>query len=209
MNDFSSLQYITTNSREEKLLKEVEELLHLGVRWIQLRLTNISEQEYREHILLIKPLIEEFNATLIINDNLELALEFNTGIHLGKNDFPIQAAKKILPKNTVIGATCNTTEDIVTAIKDGASYIGLGPFKYTETKKNLSPILKEAGLIEILADLGEMSLAPNLTLVGGIKLEDLSFLSELGIKSIAVSSLLAKAENKNEVINYLKDFNFL
>ena len=72
------------------------------------------------------------------------------GVHLGKNDMSPSDARKILGNGYIIGGTANTLDDIERLIKEGVDYIGLGPFRYTETKKNLSPILGIDGYKKIL-----------------------------------------------------------
>lgn len=200
------LQFISSNIRGENLYSEVEEVLSSGVKWIQLRLKNILETDYLKEAKRVKEIVDKYGATLIINDNVNVAKELGIGVHIGKNDMPLKAARIVLGEVTTIGATANTTEDIVQSIE--ADYIGLGPLNYTETKRNLSPVLGIEGLTEILADLGEMSLNPKLTLVGGIKLEDLESLKILGIQSIAVSSLISSASDKEKVIKEIMAYGY-
>lgn len=200
------LQFISSNLRGENLYTEIEEVLSAGVNWIQLRIKNILETDYLREANRVKEIVDNYSATLIINDNVNVAKELGVGVHIGKNDMPLQAARIVLGENAIIGATANTTEDIIN-LKE-ADYIGLGPLNYTKTKQNLSPVLGIEGLTEILADLGEMSLNPKLTLVGGIKLEDLQSLKILGIASIAVSSLISSAENKEKIIKEIMAYGY-
>ena len=79
---------------------------------------------------------KENKVKLIINDNPNLALKVNAhGCHLGQKDMNIIEAKKIL-KNKIIGVTCHNSVNLArNASINGASYIALGAFFKTKTKK--------------------------------------------------------------------------
>jgi thiamine-phosphate diphosphorylase/hydroxyethylthiazole kinase len=63
------------------------------------------------------------------------------GVHLGQTDMPINVARSLLPKNTIIGVSCNNVEDIRNAVRDGADYVGIGAVWGTSTKVLTSPIV--------------------------------------------------------------------
>ena len=84
----------------------------------------------------------KYNATLILNDHVHLVKEIGAnGVHLGKSDMSPVKARELLGSNYIIGGTANNMEDIRQLHKSGVDYIGLGPFRFTRTKKNLAPIL--------------------------------------------------------------------
>ena len=87
----------------------------------------------------------------------------------------------------------NTFEDIVEADRQGASYIGLGPYRFTETKKNLSPILGLEGYKRIMEQCREAGLKIPIFAIGGIRYEDIAPLMSTGITGIAVSSAITQA----------------
>ena len=90
----------------------------------------------------LQELCYKYGATLIIDDEVQICKDLNSdGVHLGKNDMDPEEARKILGNTKVIGGTANTFEDIVTLVNKGVDDIGLGPFRFTTTKDNLSPIL--------------------------------------------------------------------
>ena len=90
---------------------------------------------------ILRPECDKYAALLTVDDRINL-LETGLfdGVHLGKNDMPIAEAKKLTGNKFLLGATCNTEDDVFRAISDGADYIGMGPFRFTTTKKNLSAI---------------------------------------------------------------------
>ena len=96
-----------------------------------------------------------------------------------------------LGEKAIIGGTANTLEDVI-ALIDDVDYIGLGPFKFTETKTHLSPILKLNGYEKIINQLKTICAVKGLPIIaiGGINLKDIEPLLATGIYGIAVSGLL-------------------
>src|SRR6185437_8241116 len=137
MNTISRLQYITTNA------VMAEQACEGGIDWIQLRLKNVSYDEYKKVALEVQAICKKYNATFIVNDNVKLALDIDAdGVHVGKEDpLPMEDIEKLLAKNAITGATVNTTEDILHFKGKPVSYLGFGPFMFTTTKQKLSPIL--------------------------------------------------------------------
>ncbi len=90
-------------------------------------------------------------ATFILDDRTDLVDELQAdGVHLGKNDMPVEQARGLLGGDRIIGATANTFDDIRRAAAAGADYIGLGPFRFTTTKRNLSPVIGLDGYRSIM-----------------------------------------------------------
>ena len=99
----------------------------------------------------IEKLCREYGAKFILDDHVELVRELNAdGVHLGKLDMPVAEARRLLGPEYLIGATANTFEDIERGAGQGADYIGLGPFRFTQTKRNLSPVLGLEGYRTIM-----------------------------------------------------------
>ena len=109
------------------------------------------------------------------------------GVHLGKNDMPVAEARKILGPSRTIGATANTFADIEKAVAAGADYIGLGPFRFTVTKRNLSPVLGLEGYSSIMKKCAEAGISVPVVAIGGITAEDIDGIMETGVAGIAVS----------------------
>ena len=140
------LQFITHYTDRYSYFDSACMALKGGCRWIQLRMKDASEAEITRETLRILPLCREHGATFIIDDHVEIVRKTGAdGVHLGKNDMPVDEARKILGKQFIIGGTANTIEDVRRLHQAGADYIGCGPFRFTTPKKNLSPILGLAG----------------------------------------------------------------
>ncbi len=202
------VMFITPNKTKEEIIKECNFVLQEGIKFIQLRMKEASNDEILEIAKQIRPICDEYCAILMVDDKIEL-LESNIfdGVHLGKNDMPIKQAKQITQNKYLLGATCNTIQDVQMAIKNGADYLGIGPYKYTTTKQNLAPILGLEGYKDIIKHMQENKLTAPFYAIGGITLEDLQPLKEIGVRKVALSSTISTATNKQSIIKeILKTF---
>jgi thiamine-phosphate pyrophosphorylase len=201
MRAISKLHFITTNAA-------TAEMACLGgVDWVQLRLKNVSYDEYRSVALTVQAVCKAHNATFIINDNPALALEIKAdGVHLGKEDMSPDEARKMLGDNFIIGCTANTADDIAHLSKYHINYIGLGPYRFTATKEKLSPVLGLAGYEGIYAELLERNITPPpIVGIGGIIEEDILALLGAGLHGIAVSGSIANATDIAAAATRFKD----
>ncbi|MEZ5025334.1 MAG: thiamine phosphate synthase [Chitinophagales bacterium] len=195
--------------RFQYLTQDVDEITHQelaeiacknGIRWVQLRVKNKPFDEYLSIAKDVKKICDKFQTTLIINDNVEICKRINAdGVHLGKQDMQIVEARKILGENKIIGGTANTENDIMELVKQDVDYVGLGPFKFTKTKNNLSPTLGIDGYKNILQSINNQTNIPIIA-IGGININDVNNLLETGIYGIAVSSAINLSNNKEKTI---------
>jgi thiamine-phosphate pyrophosphorylase len=193
------LLFIAHETEKYSYLDSVEIALKGGCRMIQLRMKDALPQEVEQTGLLAKALCQKYGADLYIDDYVEICKRIGaTGVHLGKTDMPPREARKILGKNFIIGGTANTFEDICRLKAEGVDYIGLGPFRFTTTKKNLSPILGLEGYVEILQKCRENGISLPVFAIGGITKDDIAPLMQTGIAGIALSSTILQAENPIE-----------
>ncbi|MBL1280718.1 MAG: thiamine phosphate synthase [Fluviicola sp.] len=209
------LYYISQGKTPHDHLNNIRNVCEVGCKLVQLRLKKISDQEYLATAKKALKICNSFNAKLIINDNVFVANQINCfGIHVGKNDESPTFIRKQLDSNKIIGGTANTLEDCLNLIKQQVDYIGLGPFKHTTTKKVLSPILGMKGCRNILTELKKRNINTPIYAIGGIELEDIDSLINLGFHGVALSSALTKASSsqsgdaKNNTEN-LRLLNFL
>lgn len=195
----SRVQFITHFTERYNYLDAARIALEGGCRWIQLRMKETPLDEV-EHIgLEIKRLCREHDAVFIIDDHVRLAQKLQAdGVHLGKNDMPIEQARAILGNGFIIGGTANTFDDVLRHHKAGADYIGCGPFRYTTTKKNLSPVLGEKGYQSIVEDMKRTGINLPIVAIGGITNEDIPTLMQTGVTGIALSGSVLRADNPVE-----------
>lgn len=200
------LQFITHYTDSIDYLQSVKIALQGGCRWIQLRMKHASVDEIRPIALQAQVLCKEAGATFIIDDHVSLVKEIGAdGVHLGKNDMPIDEARRILGKDFIIGGTANTFEDVQMHYNNGANYIGCGPFRFTTTKEKLSPVLGFKGYEEIVARMKEAKIDLPIVAIGGINAEDIPDLMKTGITGIALSGTVLRAKDPvKEMQNLLK-----
>lgn len=186
----SPLHYITTRP------EQVDAACRAGADWIQLRVKNRSYADWKALALETLAVCRQYNARLIINDNPYLAGEIGAdGVHLGQDDMPVAEARALLGMDFLIGGTANTVETILAHYRDGANYVGLGPFCFTVTKEKLSPILGLDGYRRILETLKNQSIPLPIVAIGGITLADVPALLRIGFQGIAVSSAITDASD--------------
>lgn len=197
MKAISRFHYITQDMAGYSHALLAESACLGGADWVQLRVKNQRGNNYSDWIqtaMETKSVCKKFGAKLIINDHVHIAKEIEAdGVHLGKEDMAPAEARKILGNNYIIGGTANTIEEIKWLMENRVDYIGLGPYRFTSTKKNLSPVLGLTGIREVMAKLPG---APPVIAIGGINLEDVQLLMETGIHGIAVSSAVNCSEDK-------------
>lgn len=200
--------FITPNKDSDALIQDCKKVLEGGIKFIQLRMKEASDEEVVSVAKHLRNLCNKYCALLTVDDRVTLLnTELFDGVHLGKNDMPIKEAKKIIGNKYLLGATCNTLEDVKQATKDGADYLGVGPFRYTTTKKNLSPILGLDGYHSIIKGMEEITPKLPIYAIGGITVEDLNDLKQTGIYGVAISGSICNAKNpKTEIKEILNVF---
>ncbi len=190
------LQFITHPSEKMTILEEIENVIAGGCKWVQLRMKDAEKEEIKEVARKAKEICKENDVILVIDDYVDIAKELELdGVHLGKNDMPVGEARKLLGEEFIIGATANTFDDIEALRHTDIDYIGLGPFRFTSTKKNLSPVIGIDGYAEIMRRKAESSINLPIVAIGGICYDDINDIMDTGISGIAVSGSLINAEN--------------
>ena len=193
------VQFITHYTDRYTYLDSVRIALEGGCRWIQLRMKEASPEEIIPIAKEAMAMCHKYGATFIIDDHVELVKLLGAdGVHLGKNDMPISEARRILGKDFIIGGTANTFEDVRMHAEAGADYIGCGPFRFTTTKKNLSPVLGLEGYTDIVSKMKAEGVNLPIVAIGGITKEDIPSLMKTGITGIAISGSVLRAENPIE-----------
>lgn len=190
------LQFITHFTERYSYLDSARMALEGGCRWIQLRMKEATSEERERVARAVQALCRDYQATFIIDDDVDLVLRLKAdGVHLGKNDLPIAEARRILGKDFLIGGTANTFDDVRSHYQAGADYIGCGPFRYTTTKKNLSPILGLEGYRSIVQQMHDAGIALPMVAIGGITYDDIPAILETGVTGIALSGTILQADD--------------
>ena len=193
------VQFITHYTERHSYLDSARMALEGGCRWIQLRMKESPTAEVEAVAREVQRLCKEHEAIFIIDDHVDLAKKLEAdGVHLGKNDMPVAEARRTLGEGFLIGGTANTFEDIQAHCRNGADYIGCGPFRHTTTKKNLSPILGLEGYAGIIRRMEEEGISLPVVAIGGITAEDIPAIMRTGVDGIALSGTVLRAENPAE-----------
>lgn len=193
------LQFITHQTERYSYLDSARMALEGGCKWIQLRMKEAPLDEVERVALELKPLCKQHDALLVLDDHVELTKKLEVdGVHLGKNDMPIAEARQVLGEGFIIGGTANTFDDVKAHYLAGADYIGCGPFRFTTTKKNLSPVLGLEGYRSIIARMEEENIDLPVVAIGGITYDDIPQLLQTGINGIAMSGSILRADDPVE-----------
>ncbi len=194
MDDQVKLQFITHFTERYDYLDGAQMALKGGCRWIQLRMKDAPLDEVEAMALPVQTLCRRYGAIFVIDDHVELVKKIGAdGVHLGKNDMPVDAARQILGSDFIIGGTANTFDDIRRLHQAGADYIGCGPFRFTETKKNLSPVLGLQGYRDIVRQMRQNGIDLPIVAIGGITLPDIPEILGTGVAGIALSGMILHA----------------
>lgn len=194
IRQYGRVQFITHFTEQYSYLDSARLALEGGCRWIQLRMKEATAEELEQTALQVQKLCREYQAIFLIDDHVELVKKIHAdGVHLGKNDMPLTEARRILGKEAIIGGTANTFADIQAHTAAGADYIGCGPFRYTTTKKNLSPILGLEGYASIVTQIKAENITLPMVAIGGIQNEDIAPILQTGVTGIALSGSILRA----------------
>lgn len=198
------LQFITHPSEHYSIAEEAQMAIEGGCRWIQLRMKDASDDEVRQVAMEIIPMCRETDTFLIIDDRVELVNELKvSGVHLGKNDMDPLEAREILGPHAIIGITANTAEDIIRYKGKDVDYVGLGPFRHTTTKKNLSPVLGIEGYASVVSQVRQAGVELPIVAIGGITIDDIDAIMATGVNGIAVSGAIINAPDPVEYTNHI------
>ena len=202
------LYFITMDDGPMDHLRQVEMACEAGVRWIQMRMKEVDDMAFRETAKAAMRVCAAFGSHLILNDRVGIACELKgergfAGVHLGLEDMGVAEARVLLGADCIIGGTANTLEDVVRHALAGADYVGVGPYRYTSTKKKLSPLLGLEGYRRILEGMGAWGLGLPVIAIGGIEAGDVAGLMDVGVYGVAFSGMLVHAGDKAGLIRGL------
>lgn len=196
----NNIQFISHSNQRFSYLEGIEFALKAGCKWIQLRMKDASDEEFIRIGKQVRQRCNEHQATFIVNDRVELVDTLQAdGVHLGKQDMSIQDAQAFLKdSNKIIGGTANTLDDIIRLHQQGANYVGLGPFRYTSTKRNLSPIIGLEGYRKYISAIRKLNIHLPIIAIGGITKGDIHPILSTGASGIAVSGAILNATDPME-----------
>jgi thiamine-phosphate pyrophosphorylase len=167
-----------------------------GARWIQLRMKNVATEAWLAMAREVVSACHAHGALCVINDSLEIALASEAdGVHLGRLDFDWREARRRLGPLRLIGGTVHNVEEAGQAVAAGClDYVGVGPLRFTATKRDLAPVL---GLDGVRACLARLAGLPA-WVIGGVEVDDLPLLQAAGAAGVAISGALFRQDQIEE-----------
>ncbi len=182
-----------------ELVDVVRAALRGGAPCVQLRAKTESARETVELACALREATREAGALLIVNDRVDVALAAGAdGAHVGDDDIPVAAARRIVPPGFLLGRSTETPEQAVRARRDGADYVGVGPVHETASKD-------DAGLPVGLARVAAVARAAGIPAVGigGIDAANAAEVARAGAAGVAVIRAVMQAPDPTEAVREL------
>lgn len=184
----SMLLYAITDRKWEghkKIYIQLEEALSGGVTCVQLREKNLDYDSFLKEAIEIKKLCNKYGVPLIINDNVDIAIEVKAdGVHVGQSDMNSYDVREKVGKDMIIGVTAKTVQQAITAEKNGANYLGVGAMNATDTKLDAKVITKE----NLMAICDSVNIP--IVAIGGITKDNILELKDTGVSGVALVSAI-------------------
>jgi len=185
--------YLITDRTQAKMPLPVAVRLALegGVRAIQVREKDLPIRELLSLSQELRTITREFGAKLFINDRIDVAITVGAdGVHLGHQSMPVEAAKKILPGNMLIGVSTHNLQEARDAEKGGADFITFGPIFETPSKEKFGKPLGIAVLKDVVQEINIPVFG-----LGGLKSSTLRQVLGAGAAGVAMISAILAAED--------------
>lgn len=184
---------------EEEFLQVIDKVCSEGISLLQLREKNLNYDDFLNLAKNVKKIADKYQVDLIIDDNVDIAKEISSGVHLGADDMPIARAREILGEDVIIGATAKSLERALESQKEGADYLGVGAIYPTTThvKTKITPV-------ETLDEIIEAVEIPVFA-IGGLREDNLGVLKNSNIHGICIVSRIMKAKDPKKQTRIVKE----
>ncbi len=183
--------YLVTNSdgkTEEEFLKSIEEAILGGVTFVQIREKDKTTAQYIDLVSKALKITRKYNVPLVVDDRVDVVLATGAdGVHVGRDDMPVETARKILGDDRIVGATTKTVEQALAAYKAGADYLGVGAIYPTTTK--VKTVLTSTHTLNDICN--AVPIPANA--IGGLNKDNLGVLKGIPIAGICVVTAIMKA----------------
>ena len=185
-----ALYYVADPEQTDRdFLAMVDDALAGGVTSLQLRAKRMPGREMYELALVLGERCRRAEALFFVNDRVDVAMAAEAdGVHVGMHDIPLEATRRLVGPETIIGFSPLVMADVMTAERGGADYVGVGPVFGTASKADAQPELGLRGL-------GEQAAAAGLPAVGigGIDVANAGSVIRAGVDGVAVISAIQEA----------------
>ena len=203
MNTADYNLYLVTDEIERcryGLVETVRRAVEGGVTIVQYRSEKLSHEDQRREVLPLQDYLRSVNIPLIINDNVQLAVEIDAdGIHIGQDDMPVPQARALIGADKILGLTVTTKEQMAAVDTTLVDYLGCGPVFPTITKDDAPPPMG----VEGWAELARLSPLP-VVAIGGLNKERTAAIRATGLAAgVAIVSYICAAENPTQAAQEL------
>lgn len=192
LRDRLSVYYVADPEQTGRdFLTLVDEALAGGVTSLQLRAKRMEGREMYDLAIAIRGRCRSAGALFFVNDRVDIAVAVDAdGVHVGMQDLPPEATRRLVGRKTVIGFSPLAMTDVIAAKGMGADYVGLGPVFGTASKADAQP---ELGLFALAAQAAAAGL-PSVG-IGGIDVANAGSVIRAGTDGVAVISAIQGAPN--------------
>lgn len=165
--------------------EQIARLAEAGAKIVQLREKELSSSDFYTEAASALLVARERGIKVIINDRVDIALAVKAdGVHLGQDDLPPTAARKLLGPRAIIGISTHNPDQARVAATLPVDYIALGPIFGTNTKKSSNPTVGLEGIQHVREALTGVALIA----IGGITVEQRDKVLAAGVDAVAVIS---------------------
>lgn len=190
------LQFITGTNPRLPHSEEVREVCKAGVRFIQFREKAATVESTKRMAETALAVARIYGAWFIVNDYVEVADAIGAdGVHVGYNDTSPKEARKALGNDAIIGGTANNIDHIKWLQEQEVTYMGVGPFRYTDNKEELEPILGFEGYQTLLQQMNPSGISIPIYAVGGVTIDDAGYLIANGLHGVSVGSAIGASKD--------------
>jgi thiamine-phosphate diphosphorylase len=200
LGDRLAVYYVADPEQTDRdFLSLVDEALSGGVTSLQLRAKQMPGREMYDLAVVLAERCRAAKALFFVNDRVDIAVAADAdGVHIGMHDLPLPATRRLVGRKMIVGFSPLAMADVVTAKRDGADYVGLGPVFGTGSKADAQ---LELGLFA-LAEQAAAAALPSVG-IGGIDVAKAGAVIRAGVDGVAVISAIQGAPNVKHAVESL------
>jgi thiamine-phosphate pyrophosphorylase len=181
------------------LLDVVRASLRGGAPAVQIRAKGGEARDILELARALRQETTKAGALLFVNDRVDVALAADAdGAHVGDDDIPLEAARRISPRGFILGRSVNTAAEALTAMRQGADYLGVGPVFGTPSKSDAGDAIGAEGI----ASVRSVTTLP-IVAIGGLDLTNSSEIATAGADGVAVIRAVMLADDPEDATRRL------
>jgi len=183
------------------LFEVVDEACNAGVHAVQLRERDIDALQLFNLAKKIRMITRKYNSRLFINDRIDIAMAVDAdGVQLRETSLPVSEAKRLLPKEKLVGVSVHSSDKALQAQNDGADFLVFGSVFETQSK----PELREPAGTQPITELTQQVTIPVFA-VGGITPLRTRMCIDAGAHGVAVISSIMQSDNIPQIIHQFKE----